>query len=146
MLRRLAELRLKAEDPALWQDTAASALVQRERTRIEREVEAFVRMEGMLDDAADVLTLAEEDPGIASEIDGLVRSAGAIVERLELQRMLGGEYDRQGAVVSVNAGAGGLLSPSSSLHPVKPTIPSNAMIASRGRILFMKEPPLPPPA
>ncbi|MBI5509154.1 MAG: peptide chain release factor 2 [Deltaproteobacteria bacterium] len=107
MLQRLEELKTKAEDPALWQDNEAAAAVQKERTRLERELLRFASVEKALGDAAEVLVLAEEDKEIAAEIDRTVDGAQATVEKLELERMLGGEYDQLGAIVSVNAGAGG---------------------------------------
>ena len=81
--------------------------MQRERTHLERELATFSGLERSLGDAAEVLTLAEEDPEIAAEIDRTVDAAAQVIDRLELQRMLGDEYDKHGAVVSVNAGAGG---------------------------------------
>ena len=81
--------------------------MQRERTRLEKELATYSGVEKTLNDAAEVLTLAEEDPEIAAEIDRSIESAAAVVEKLELQRMLGEEYDKHGAIVSVNAGAGG---------------------------------------
>jgi peptide chain release factor 2 len=81
--------------------------VQRERTRLERELATYSGLEKALNDAAEVLSLAEEDPELAAEIDRSVDGAAQVIDTLELQRMLGGEYDKHGAIVSVNAGAGG---------------------------------------
>ncbi len=51
--------------------------------------------------------MAAEDDEIAQEVDASLALAKAKVEALEVQRMLGGQYDDHGALVSVNAGAGG---------------------------------------
>jgi len=44
---------------------------------------------------------------IAQEVDTSLDAAAREVEKLELERMLGGEYDDHDAVVGINAGAGG---------------------------------------
>ena len=53
------------------------------------------------------MELADEDEEIAAEIDLALGETERTVEKLELQRMLGGEYDDNDAIVSINAGAGG---------------------------------------
>jgi len=55
--------------------------------------------------------MAQEEGGDDSEAAGeaavALQSAGPELERQELQMMLGGEYDRLGAIVSIHPGAGG---------------------------------------
>jgi peptide chain release factor 2 len=56
--------------------------------------------------------MAEEDGGdnseAAHETEAALGKARGEIERQELQVMLGGEYDRLGAIVSIHPGAGGL--------------------------------------
>ena len=56
--------------------------------------------------------MAEEEGGddseAARETETALNEARAEIERQELQVMLGGEYDRLGAIVSIHPGAGGL--------------------------------------
>ena len=81
--------------------------VQQERARIARDLDGFVVMEKALNDAKELLDMAEEDADIAQELDASMATAQRSIERLELQRLLGGEFDPNNAIVSVNAGAGG---------------------------------------
>lgn len=67
----------------------------------------FIDLEKGASDASELLELAEEDAELAAELDESIAKTRAGIEKLELQRMLGGEYDRSNAIVQVNAGAGG---------------------------------------
>lgn len=67
----------------------------------------FFEVEKGANDAGELLELAEADAELATELDELLDTTQARLEKLELQRMLGGEYDRSNAIVQVNAGAGG---------------------------------------
>src|SRR5690348_18483522 len=49
-----------------------------------------------------------DDSEAARESHAALEAARAEIERQELQVMLGGEYDRLGAIVSIHPGAGGL--------------------------------------
>ncbi len=66
----------------------------------------------MLDEARLYLSMAEEegadDSEAAHETEAALGKARIEIERQELQLMLGGEYDRLGAIVSIHPGAGGL--------------------------------------
>jgi peptide chain release factor 2 len=63
--------------------------------------------EKKLTDARELLELADADADIAREVDASVDSVRAVIEKMELERMLAGEYDDHNAIVSINAGAGG---------------------------------------
>ncbi len=53
------------------------------------------------------LFLQENDEGIGNEIDIQLDQVIHTVEQIEFHRMLSGEYDKNNAIVSINAGAGG---------------------------------------
>jgi peptide chain release factor 2 len=66
-----------------------------------------------VDEARLFLSMAEEEEGsdnseAARETEAALNKARSEIERQELQVMLGGEYDRLGAIVSIHPGAGGL--------------------------------------
>ncbi len=72
----------------------------------------FERLRAALDEARLYLSMAEEegrdDSEAAHETEAALGKARGEIERQELQVMLGGEYDRLGAIVSIHPGAGGL--------------------------------------
>ena len=65
-----------------------------------------------MDEARLFLSMAEEEGSdnseAARETEAALNKARGEIERQELQVMLGGEYDRLGAIVSIHPGAGGL--------------------------------------
>jgi len=80
--------------------------------RIEGTLAGFHDIKKALRDAAEYFSLAEEEGAEDSEAailtKGALEDARAEIERQELRVMLGGEYDRLGAIVSVHPGAGGM--------------------------------------
>jgi peptide chain release factor 2 len=105
--KRLVEVEQRAADPDLWQDNDVAMQIQQERARLQRSLEAFLALEKGLSDASELRELAEEDAEIAQEVDASLAKVQQAVERLELQRLLGGPYDPNNAIVQINAGAGG---------------------------------------
>ena len=72
-------------------------------------MEGFDAQVRALEDARVLADLADEakDEPTAVEAAGLLTIIEAAVSKMEFARMLSGPYDRQGAIVSINAGAGG---------------------------------------
>jgi peptide chain release factor 2 len=85
--------------------------VLREHDRVKDQLAGYERLKKALDEARLFLTMAEEegaeDSEAARETATALAAAQAEVQRQELQVMLGGEYDRLGAIVTIHPGAGG---------------------------------------
>jgi peptide chain release factor 2 len=103
----VGELDARLEDPALWQDAQKAADVQRERARAASIIELIKGLEKSVADAREVVDLAAADADLAAEVDASIAGTMQAAEKLELERMLAGEYDHHDAIVSINAGAGG---------------------------------------
>jgi peptide chain release factor 2 len=84
----------------------------KEQNQIKEQLAARERVRARLEEARVFLAMAEEegaeDSEAARETEGSLAAARAEVERQEMQVMLGGEHDRLGAIVSIQAGAGGM--------------------------------------
>lgn len=70
-------------------------------------VTTFSDLSKVISDSFELLEYAEEDAEIAAEVDSSIEGAVRRVEEFELQRMLGGEFDTNDAIVTINSGAGG---------------------------------------
>ena len=97
----------RAADPELWQDGAAALSIQQERAQLARTLDGFHVVDKAVADAIALREMAEEDPEIGAEVEASLADVRARLSAFELQRLLGGPYDAMGAIVSVNAGAGG---------------------------------------
>jgi peptide chain release factor 2 len=73
--------------------------------------EAVGRMDGVdraLTDARELLELFAGDASVDGEVDENLARATAAIDELEMAANFDGEYDSHGAIVSINAGAGGV--------------------------------------
>jgi peptide chain release factor 2 len=81
----------------------------REQARLKSSVDAHEAQVRALEDAGVLIEMADEakDEATAVEAATTLSAIEDAVSKIEFARMLSGPYDRQGALVSVNAGAGG---------------------------------------
>ena len=106
---RLTELNARAEDPTLWNDADEAGRVMRERGRLADQIEGVARLQQDVRDALDLIELAEAE-GDAATADAAVadlKALAAEAKRREIESLLSGEADANGAFLEVNAGAGG---------------------------------------
>jgi len=81
----------------------------RDQAQLKATVEVHDTHLKALEDAGVLLDLADEakDDATAAEAAALLDAADAAISKLEFARMLSGPYDRNGALLTINAGAGG---------------------------------------
>ncbi len=90
-----------------WDDQERAAKVSAEHARASRKLGVFRQLESDVEDLEPLAELAEEDPGIASELEEQIAGVQARLDALEEERLFAGRYDAGDALVTVNAGAGG---------------------------------------
>lgn len=81
----------------------------RERARLQTEVESWTAKEKELEEISILQDIVKEtnDPNDAAELAERVKGLDNLLGRYEIERMLGGEADKENAIVYINAGAGG---------------------------------------
>jgi peptide chain release factor 2 len=106
---RIAELDAEAGTPNFWSATEKAQATLREQAQLKSTVDGFDAQIKAAEEARILVDLADEakDEATASEANRMLDAAEAVVGKMEFARMLSGPYDRQGALVSINAGAGG---------------------------------------
>ena len=90
-----------------WNEPEAAGKVGAEHSRLTRRLETYESLAADVDDLEGLVELAEEDPGVASEVEDAFASVERRLEQLEEERLFSGKYDTGDALVTVNAGAGG---------------------------------------
>jgi peptide chain release factor 2 len=90
-----------------WDDQERAAKVSAEHARASRKLGVFRQLESDVEDLEPLAELAEEDPGIASELEEQIAGVQARLDALEEEGCFAGRYDAGDALVTVNAGAGG---------------------------------------
>jgi peptide chain release factor 2 len=103
--------RLEKESAALdfWNDQSSAQAHMRRLSSLQDEVATWRNLSDRVTDALDLLDLAEseEDESITSELLAEVEEIEPKLERLEFQLRLSGKHDRDDALLSIHAGAGG---------------------------------------
>jgi peptide chain release factor 2 len=106
---RLIEVQRELEQPNVWDDPTRAQELGRERARLEQEVEGIDTITGGIDDARDLLELADEE-GDIDTITSVEQDIGSIEEQLsalEFRRMFSGEMDSANAFIDIQSGSGG---------------------------------------
>lgn len=104
----VARLEAWAADPGLWSDPdAAKELLQR-LAALKEEVESWDSLHLKARETAELLALAEEeDEALVRELAGEVSVLERDLARREFALLFSDPHDRDGAIFSIHAGAGG---------------------------------------
>ncbi|HVM95903.1 MAG TPA: peptide chain release factor 2 [Candidatus Acidoferrales bacterium] len=106
--QRISELDATAADPDFWNDSEKAQKILRERAEVAAPVDSWRKQLQGVDDAKVFAELAAEgDAEADTEARRKLDEVGAELEKLELQRKLGGEHDAGNAILTLQAGAGG---------------------------------------
>ncbi|MFC1767181.1 peptide chain release factor 2 [Candidatus Margulisiibacteriota bacterium] len=103
------ELQIKTSDPSIWEDREkAQTLFQRSKS-LESQINKW---ENLYAKSEDLLLLAqtaieEKDETLEKELAAEKDEVSREFSDLETLTLLGGEYDKGNAILSINAGAGG---------------------------------------
>ena len=106
---RQRDLEQLASQPGFWDEQQQAQKSMRQLDEVKAQLEQLSRWRSLIDDASASLELQEleADPDLLEEAAQGLRSLRADLDRWELERLLSGPYDKEGAVLSINAGAGG---------------------------------------
>jgi len=106
-LAEIKDLDVAIADPTFWDDPQKAAQVQKQRRIRADVVDAFASVDGMVNDVQDLKEMAAEDETFQAELEAQLLKLEQKISALEFKKMLGGEMDACGAIVSINSGAGG---------------------------------------
>ena len=107
--KRIEELEMEMETPGFWDDPDASNRKMKELKNLKDTKELCEKLETQYSDIETLIEMGyeEEDEDLAGEIrtelDGFIEELDA----LRIETLLSGEYDKNNAILKLNAGAGG---------------------------------------
>ncbi|QBE70218.1 hypothetical protein SynWH8101_2652 [Synechococcus sp. WH 8101] len=106
---RQQDLEQLASQPDFWDDQQNAQKQMRRLDEVKAQLQQLEQWRGAIDDAQATLELydLEPDDDMLSEAQEGLTNLRQALDRWELERLLSGEYDKEGAVLSINAGAGG---------------------------------------
>jgi len=106
---RQQDLEQLAAQPDFWNDQQNAQKQMRQLDEVKAQLAQLSRWHSAIDDAQATLELydLEPDDEMLGEAQAGLNQLAQELDRWELERLLSGTYDKEGAVLSINAGAGG---------------------------------------
>ena len=106
---RQQDLEQLAAQPDFWEDQQNAQKQMRQLDEVKAQLEQLVLWRSCVTDAEATLELHELEPDedLLNEAQSGLNQLRLDLDRWELERLLSGTYDKEGAVLSINAGAGG---------------------------------------
>ena len=105
----IVELEKQMESPDFWLDQEKAQQTSKDLNALKDCLSTYRQLETSMDDIDVMIEMAEEEgdadmiPEISEMLDQFIRD----FENLRIQTLLSGEYDRDNAIVTLHAGAGG---------------------------------------
>ncbi len=106
---RKLDLEQVAAQPDFWNDQQKAKKQMRLLDEVRDQLNKLIEWQNILQDACAVLELNnfEQDDELLTEAQNGLNKLEAELDLWELERLLSGPYDKDGAVLAINAGAGG---------------------------------------
>ena len=97
------------ETPDFWNDPEVSQNKMKEVKSLKDDVATYAALSTQYDDIETMIEMGyeENDPELIPEIDQMMKEFVQTYEDIRMKTLLSGEYDRNNAIVSLHAGAGG---------------------------------------
>ncbi len=109
LVRDVEELEAKASAPDFWDDLENSQKILQKTGKLKNTVETYDRMCSSYDDTLVLIEMGDEegDLSLVEEIELSIDELETNLAALRLQTLLTGEYDKNNAILTFHAGAGG---------------------------------------
>ena len=97
------------EAPGFWEQGDAAQTAMKELKSLQKDSKDYKELEQAVEDLEGFIELAyeEEDENMLPELKDMLADFEEKFEELRMKTLLSGEYDRDGAIVTLHSGAGG---------------------------------------
>ena len=108
-MSKISELEEQSSAPGFWDDVENSQKVFQQTKQLKDKVERYDRLKGSWEDALVLVDLANEenDESMLPEVKKAVDEISAELDKMTLETLLSGPYDKNNAIITLHAGAGG---------------------------------------
>ena len=109
LTKQVGEMEEKTLDPDFWGDQINSSKILQSIKQGKKKLDEFNGLAQRLEDAIALADMAieENEEGYAEEVKAELEAIEAQEERMRIEILLSGQYDRNNAIVSFHPGAGG---------------------------------------
>nr|WP_154258648.1 MULTISPECIES: peptide chain release factor 2 [unclassified Lactonifactor] len=107
--KRIQELEREMEAPGFWDDTERSQKMMKELKGMKDDMDTYHRLKTQMEDMELMIEMGyeENDPAVIPEIQEMLEEFTRDFEDIRIKILLSGEYDKNDAIVTLHAGAGG---------------------------------------
>ena len=97
------------EEPGFWDDADRATKLVQEAKNLKDTVDLYHGLEQQYEDIQVMIEMGyeEEDPSLIPEIQEMLDEFTRNLDKLRMETLLSGEYDKYNAILRLNAGAGG---------------------------------------
>lgn len=108
-LARIEELEREMEAPGFWDNPETSNVKMKDLKSMKDTVDTITGLETQYEDIETLIEMGyeEEDESLISEIREELDSFILTLDNIRISTLLSGEFDRNNAIIKINAGAGG---------------------------------------
>ena len=109
IVAKIQDLEQRAAQPEFWDEQDTAQKVLQELNDLKSSLEQYQQWQTILEDTKAIAELLEleSDEALAKEAQSNLEQLNKELELWELQQLLSGTYDTKGAILNINAGAGG---------------------------------------
>lgn len=109
MNKKVEELENKMQETDFWNDLKQAQNITQEAKVLKDKYERYKSLETRLEDIEVFIELSdeEEDQEAKLEIISEIKEISLVIEKFRVETMLSAEYDRDNAILTLHAGAGG---------------------------------------
>lgn len=107
--KRINEIETVMEEQGFWDDIKKSQETMKELKQLKNSIEVITSLQNQYDDLGVLIEMGDEEedlsllPEVEKELNAFIKE----FEKIKIETLLSGEYDKNDAVVKINAGAGG---------------------------------------
>lgn len=106
---RIEEIEATMEEAGFWDDVKKSQELMKELKTLKNSIDIISELQEQYDDLGVLIEMGdeEEDLSVVPEVEKELNDFIEKFEKVKIETLLSGEYDRDNAIVKINAGAGG---------------------------------------